>query len=67
MWAVRSNSLAAAKLLVEHGASIDAATRVGNTPPWVSPNAGGGSHGLGINKLGIDQTRHGDSTGLLDV
>ena len=48
MWAVRSNSLAAAKLLIEHGATIDAATRVGNTPPWVAPNAGGGSHGLGI-------------------
>jgi len=48
MWAVRSNSLPAAKLLIEHGATIDAATRVGATPAWVSPNAGGGSHGLGI-------------------
>jgi ankyrin repeat protein len=48
MWAVRSNSLAATKLLIEHGAAIDATTRVGATPPWVSPNAGGGSHGLGI-------------------
>ena len=48
MWAVRSNSLPAAKLLIAHGATIDAATRTGATPPWVSPNAGGGSHGLGI-------------------
>jgi ankyrin repeat protein len=48
MWAVRSNHLAAAKLLIEHGAGVDAATRVGQTPGWVPPNAGGGSHGLGI-------------------
>jgi len=48
MMAVRSNNLAAARLLIEHGASVDAATRVGDTPRWVPPNAGGGSHGLGI-------------------
>jgi len=48
MWAVRSNQLPAARLLLEHGAKVDAATRVGATPPWVPPNAGGGSHGLGI-------------------
>ena len=48
MWAVRSNNLRALQLLVEHGATIDAATRVGATPTWVPPNAGGGSHGLGI-------------------
>jgi len=48
MWAVRSNHLAAATLLIEHGAKVDAATRVGDTPRWVPPNAGGGSHGLGI-------------------
>jgi len=48
MWAVRSNSLPAVKLLIEHGATVDTATRVGATPAWVSPNAGGGSHGLGI-------------------
>ena len=48
MWAVRSNSLPAVKLLIEHGATVDTATRVGATPSWVSPNAGGGSHGLGI-------------------
>jgi ankyrin len=48
MWAVRSNNVPAAKLLIEHGAQVDAATRVGATPPWTAPNAGGGSHGLGI-------------------
>lgn len=48
MWAVRSNQAAAAKLLIEHGAEVNAATRVGATPPWTPPNAGGGSHGLGI-------------------
>jgi ankyrin len=48
MWAVRSNNVSAAKLLIEHGAQVDAATRVGATPPWTQPNAGGGSHGLGI-------------------
>jgi ankyrin len=48
MWAVRSNNMPAAKLLIEHGAQVDAATRVGATPPWTAPNAGGGSHGLGI-------------------
>jgi ankyrin repeat protein len=48
MWAVRANQMAAAKLLIEHGARVDAATRVGTTPPWTPPNAGGGSHGLGI-------------------
>ena len=48
MWAVRANSINAAKLMIEHGATVDAATRVGKTPPWVLPNAGGGSHGLGI-------------------
>ena len=48
MWAVRSNSLPAVKLLIEHGATVDTTTRVGTVPAWVSPNAGGGSHGLGI-------------------
>ena len=48
MWAVRSGSLDTARLLIEHGATVDAATRVGETPRWVPPNAGGGSHGLGI-------------------
>lgn len=48
MMAVRSNNLTAARLLIEHGATVDATTRVGETPRWVPPNAGGGSHGLGI-------------------
>jgi len=55
MWAVRANSLDAAKLLIEHGATVDAVTRVGKTPPWVSPNAGGGSHGLGIVRGGVPE------------
>ena len=48
MWAVRSNHMDAATLLIEHGAAVDAATRAGETPRWTPPNAGGGSHGLGI-------------------
>jgi ankyrin repeat protein len=48
MWAVRANHREAATLLLAHGAKVDAVTRTGSTPPWVPPNAGGGSHGLGI-------------------
>ena len=48
MWAVRAHQREAVALLLSHGATVNAATRVGDTPPWVSPNAGGGSHGLGI-------------------
>jgi ankyrin repeat protein len=48
MWAVRTHQRAAIDLLLAHGANVNAVTRTGDTPPWVPPNAGGGSHGLGI-------------------
>ena len=48
MWAVRANQPAAARLLIEHGADVSKRTRTGPTPRWTPPNAGGGSHGLGI-------------------
>ncbi|HEY7188340.1 MAG TPA: ankyrin repeat domain-containing protein [Vicinamibacterales bacterium] len=48
MWAVRQQQRDAVALLLAHGAAVNAVTRTGDTPPWVPPNAGGGSHGLGI-------------------
>jgi ankyrin repeat protein len=48
MWAVRARRRDAVALLLTHGATVNASTRTGDTPPWVPPNAGGGSHGLGI-------------------
>ena len=52
MWAVRGNHAAAVELLLAHGADVNAQTLVGPTPPRRVPNAGGGSHGLGINRGG---------------
>jgi len=48
MWAVREHRADLVTLLLTHGATVNAPTRTGDTPPWVAPNAGGGSHGLGI-------------------
>src|SRR5262249_51193057 len=48
MWAVRAHQRDAIALLLSHGANVNAVTRTGDAPPWVPPNAGGGSHGLGI-------------------
>ncbi len=52
MWAVRGNHAAAVELLVAHGAEVNAQTKIGPEPPRRAPNAGGGSHGLGINRGG---------------
>jgi uncharacterized protein len=52
MWAVRGNHAAAVQLLLAHGAEVNAQTKIGPTPPRRAPNAGGGSHGLGINRGG---------------
>jgi uncharacterized protein len=52
MWAVRGNHAAAVDLLLSHGAEVNAQTLVGPTTPRHPPNAGGGSHGLGINRGG---------------
>jgi ankyrin repeat protein len=48
MIAVRENHAAVAALLVERGADVDAQTRIGDEPAFRPPNAGGGSHGIGI-------------------
>ena len=55
MWAVREHRRDAVDLLLSHGASVNAVTRTGATPPWVAPNAGGGSHGLGIIRGGVPE------------
>ncbi len=52
MWAVRENHPVVVQLLMEHGAEANAFTRTGKTPPRRPPNAGGGSHGLGIVRSG---------------
>ena len=48
MWAVRSNQLDAVRMLLAHGADVNAATRIGKKPAVRPPGYGGGSHGLGI-------------------
>jgi ankyrin repeat protein len=48
MWAARNNQLEGARELLAHGATVDQRTRVGDTPAFRPPNAGGGSHGLNI-------------------
>jgi uncharacterized protein len=52
MLAVRMNQPEAVPLLMEYGAEVNARTRTGKTPAWRPPNAGGGSHGAGINRGG---------------
>jgi len=52
MWAVRGNYADAVRLLLAHGADVNTQTKVGPAPPRRAPNAGGGSHGLGINRGG---------------
>ncbi|MBV8730012.1 MAG: ankyrin repeat domain-containing protein, partial [Acidobacteriia bacterium] len=52
MWAVRGNHSYAVELLLAHGAEVNAQTKIGPTPPRRVPNAGGGSHGLGIDRGG---------------
>jgi ankyrin repeat protein len=58
------------QLLLQHGAEVDARTRTGQRPPWRLPNAGGGSHGLGIIRggwpeRGLQQPTPGGMTALL--
>jgi uncharacterized protein len=48
MIAVREADAAIVELLLEAGADADARTRIGETPDWRPPGAGGGSHGVGI-------------------
>jgi uncharacterized protein len=70
MLSVRMNQPDAIKLLIEYGSEVNAATRKGKTPAWRPPNAGGGSHGLGITRggwpdRGIREAIPGEMTALL--
>jgi ankyrin repeat protein len=62
MWAVRANHPAAVRLLVEHGAEVNARTRIGKAPARRPPNAGGGSHGVGIVRGGWPDRGFQDAT-----
>jgi uncharacterized protein len=53
MWAVRENHVEPVRILLERGAEVSARTRVGATPEFRAPGAGGGSHGVGIVRGGI--------------
>src|SRR5690606_39512564 len=55
MLAAREGNVAAAQLLIAHGADVDARTRVGPTPDFVPPckGTGCGSEGVGINRGGV--------------
>jgi ankyrin repeat protein len=49
MAAVRANHPAIVAYLIEHGAAVNAKTRVGDTPRWILPNSVPGfGHGIGI-------------------
>jgi ankyrin repeat protein len=62
MIAVREDRAAAVKLLLEHGAEVDAVTRVGKAPARRPPGAGGGSHGVGIVRSGWPDRGYQDPT-----
>jgi ankyrin repeat protein len=54
MVAVRHNHPAIVALLVERGARVNAATRVGEAPAWILPNSVPGfGHGVGIVRGGL--------------
>ncbi len=70
MWAVSRDDEAIMKLLIAKGATIDAATRVGQKPVARPPGTGGGSHGVGIVRSGVppqgeQQPTPGGMTALL--
>jgi len=70
MWAVRSNHPDVVDLLIHRDAEINARTRKGEPPPRRAPNAGGGSHGLGIIRggwpeRGYQEPTPGEMTALL--
>jgi len=70
MWAVRANQPESVRLLLAAGADVNARTRVGKTPTWRPPNAGGGSHGKGIVRggwpeRGVQDPTPGGMTALL--
>jgi ankyrin repeat protein len=66
MIAVREHHPDVAKLLIEHGADVDARTRAGPAPKFVPPckGTGCGSEGVGINRGGLpDRGRRGSAAG----
>jgi ankyrin repeat protein len=62
MFAARENQTSIVRLLIERGAEINERTRVGKTPAWRPPNAGGGSHGAGIVRGGWPERGVRDAT-----
>jgi ankyrin repeat protein len=70
MRAVRANQPESVRLLLAAGGDVNARTRVGKTPAWRPPNAGGGSHGKGIVRggwpdRGVQDPTPGAMTALL--
>jgi len=51
--ATHTDNAALVRLLLDRGASIEAATRVGVRPAARPPGTGGGSHGVGIVRSGV--------------
>lgn len=62
MIAIRAGFPETVKLLIAHGADVNARTRVGQKPASRAPNAGGGSHGAGINRGGVPERGQQDPT-----
>ena len=62
MVAIRENHPEVVKLLIAHGADVNTTTRVGQKPAPRAPNAGGGSHGAGINRGGVPERGQQDPT-----
>ena len=48
MLAARSGHLSIARLLIKHGASVDAQSKAGEVPAWRRPSDNAGSKGVGI-------------------
>jgi ankyrin repeat protein len=66
MLAVREHHPSAVQLLIEHGAAVNAQTRIGSTPEFRSPckGTGCGLEGVGINRGGLpDRGRRGETLG----
>src|SRR3984885_12048519 len=62
MWAVRSNHMEVADLLIHRDAEINARTRKGDPPARRGPDSGGGSHGLGIVRSGWPERGYQEPT-----
>ncbi|HEX5230183.1 MAG TPA: ankyrin repeat domain-containing protein [Bryobacteraceae bacterium] len=62
MWAVRANHSDVVDALIHRDAEVNARTRKGEAPPRRPPNAGGGSHGLGIVRGGWPERGYQEPT-----